>query len=348
MAIFLTTASEKGGQAKTTTTANIGMMLALLGFRVLVLDCDPQGGLTFTFGIEQEDLRKTLYESLLAEVRETYDCPIQSVILQSWYNPETKGFVDPNQRVDQDDHTSPLLVDILKARGVKLVKGPHIAPISRASVRGDAELQSPIAPLAWTESLIEALAPVMNQYDYIVSDTNPSAGILTAVSLCASPYFYVPITPEQLSVKGAKHLFKTVMQTKRKANPSLQMAGILFTRVANYKGYEMMMTNLRTNLAADLGAQFPDLNFSFFETLIQQSKDGVDAANDRAVAVVHRPNTQHAMSYWFFLAELLAKIGGPANAVMPEVMRGIREYAAQKQEAAQLRKEAREVQATQE
>jgi chromosome partitioning protein len=338
--IFVTIASEKGGQAKTTTSANLGMMLCLLGFRVLLLGCDPQGGLEFTFGIDQErlgSLRPTLYEVLLACAKETYDVPISSVILQTWYNPETKAFVDPTQHVDPRDRTSPLLLDVLRVKGVKLLQGPDLAPISRASVRADAELQA-AAPLTWMDSLSDALAPVMGEYDYAIADTNPSAGILTALSLCNSPFFLCPITPEQLSVNGAMHLFQTVRQTRRRANPSLSLTGILFTRVANYKSYDVMIKQLRENLAQELSTAYPDLAISFFQTMVAQSRDGVDASADRSLAVIHRPNSPHAISYWYLLAELVSKIGGPAHAVMPEVMRGLTAFEEKRRDAAALRK----------
>jgi chromosome partitioning protein len=340
-AIFLTTASEKGGQGKTCTTANLGTLLTLMGFRVLLLDLDPAGGLTFTFGIDQERLKtNTLYEALLAIVKETDDCPIQNVILETWYDAETRAFVDAYQRVNPKDATSPLVLDEQRGRGVKLSKGPYIAPISRAAIRADAELQA-AAPLTWMHALNDALQPVIAQFDYILADTNPQAGILTALSLCSCPYFYVPITPEQLSVNGALHLFKTVKQTRRTSNPHLQLAGILFTRVANYKGYEVMMGKLRAGLAQELSHDYPDWDFPFFKTIIQQSRDGIDASNDRSVAVIHRPYSPHAISYWYLLAELLATIRGPANAIMPDVLRGIKEYEDNRQAAAEQRKVSR-------
>lgn len=74
-AIFITVASEKGGVAKTTTSANLLTMLSLMGFRVLGLDCDPQGGLTFSFGINRDHLKKSLYEALLSTARGSMTAP---------------------------------------------------------------------------------------------------------------------------------------------------------------------------------------------------------------------------------------------------------------------------------
>ena len=58
-------ANQKGGVAKTTTVVSLGAALAELGQRVLLVDVDPQGSLTFSLGIDPEDLDVTVAEVLL-------------------------------------------------------------------------------------------------------------------------------------------------------------------------------------------------------------------------------------------------------------------------------------------
>ncbi len=58
-------ANQKGGVAKTTTVVSLGAALTELKQRVLLVDVDPQGSLTFSLGIDPEDLEVTVAEVLL-------------------------------------------------------------------------------------------------------------------------------------------------------------------------------------------------------------------------------------------------------------------------------------------
>jgi chromosome partitioning protein len=60
----LAVANQKGGVAKTTTVASIGAALAELGHKVLLVDLDPQACLTFSLGIDPEDLELSVHHVL--------------------------------------------------------------------------------------------------------------------------------------------------------------------------------------------------------------------------------------------------------------------------------------------
>lgn len=65
MARVIAIANQKGGVGKTTTTLNLGAGLAEIDKRVLLVDMDPQGNLSISFGIDPGSLEKTIYQVLL-------------------------------------------------------------------------------------------------------------------------------------------------------------------------------------------------------------------------------------------------------------------------------------------
>ena len=64
----LAVANQKGGVAKTTTVASLGAAFVDLGMRVLLIDLDPQGCLTFSLGTDPDKLPVSVHEVLLGEV----------------------------------------------------------------------------------------------------------------------------------------------------------------------------------------------------------------------------------------------------------------------------------------
>ncbi|MFN2609945.1 MAG: ParA family protein [Actinomycetota bacterium] len=75
MARIFALANQKGGVAKTTSTFSLGAALGEQGLRVLLVDLDPQGSLTFSTGIDPDALEITIHDVLLGRM------PIQKVII---------------------------------------------------------------------------------------------------------------------------------------------------------------------------------------------------------------------------------------------------------------------------
>ncbi|HVF75980.1 MAG TPA: AAA family ATPase [Acidimicrobiales bacterium] len=71
---ILAIANQKGGVGKTTTAVNLGAALAELGYRVLVVDLDPQGNATTGLGVNPRNLESSVYDVIM------HDTPLEDCI----------------------------------------------------------------------------------------------------------------------------------------------------------------------------------------------------------------------------------------------------------------------------
>jgi chromosome partitioning protein len=67
-------ANQKGGVAKTTTTLNLGVAFSEHGYKVLLVDLDPQGNLTMSQGLNPDSIERSMYDVLVHRL------PIEQVI----------------------------------------------------------------------------------------------------------------------------------------------------------------------------------------------------------------------------------------------------------------------------
>jgi chromosome partitioning protein len=77
--------------------------------------------------------------------------------------------------------------------------------------------------------LKEAIAPVENQYDYILLDCPPSLGILSYICLVAATHILVPIATQYKAWMGTDLLLRTVSRVQKRANKELKVMGFVPT-----------------------------------------------------------------------------------------------------------------------
>ncbi|MBY0137756.1 plasmid partitioning protein RepA [Paracoccus yeei] len=167
------TVNFKGGSSKTTTTATLAMRLALRGYRVLVVDADPQASLTTFFGYQPEiDFRHggTLYDAIRYNDGDTSRASITTV-LRSTYFP-----------------------------------GLHLVPAG--ILLSEFETETPTALSRGEQPVFfnrirDALRQVEDDYDIVLIDCPPQLGYLTMSAVCASTSLLMTITPERVDLASA-------------------------------------------------------------------------------------------------------------------------------------------------
>ena len=112
------------------------------------------------------------------------------------------------------------------------------------------------------ESLMkEALAPIKDNYDYIIIDCSPSLGLITVNSLTAADSVIIPVQPEFFALEGLGKLLQTIRLVQNGVNPSLTIEGFVVTM---FNG----RTKVHTQVVNELKEHFKDM---VFDTIIQRT-----------------------------------------------------------------------------
>jgi len=86
-----------------------------------------------------------------------------------------------------------------------------------------------VAEVGREHTLVRALRPVVDHYDYILIDCQPSLGLLTVNALAAADGVLIPLECEYFSMRGVALLTDTIEKVRERLNPKLEITGILAT-----------------------------------------------------------------------------------------------------------------------
>ncbi|MCI5813917.1 MAG: AAA family ATPase [Prevotella sp.] len=75
----------------------------------------------------------------------------------------------------------------------------------------------------------QVLAPIKDEYDYILIDCSPSLGLITVNALTAADAVIIPVQCEYFALEGISKLLNTIKIIKSKLNPKLEIEGFLLT-----------------------------------------------------------------------------------------------------------------------
>jgi len=116
-----------------------------------------------------------------------------------------------------------LIRDVITPTGVP---GLDLVPSNIDLAAAEVQLVNEVAR---EMALARTLAPVIDEYDYVLIDCQPSLGLLTVNSLAASHGVIIPLECEFFAMRGVALLMDTVHKVQQRINPRLQVIGILPT-----------------------------------------------------------------------------------------------------------------------
>lgn len=193
MTRVLAVANQKGGVAKTTTVASIGAAMAEKGRRVLLVDLDPQGCLTFSLGQDPDKLAVSVHEVLLGDVE-----PSAALI------PTVEGMT-----------LLPANIDLAGAEAMLLMRAGREYALKRA--------------LAKLAGAAPAATSGPADFDVVIIDCPPSLGVLTLNGLTAAQEVIVPLQCETLAHRGVGQFLRTINDVQQITNSDLKLLGALPT-----------------------------------------------------------------------------------------------------------------------
>lgn len=149
------------------------------------------------------------------------------------------------------------------------------------------------------QSLARALHPVLDRYDYVLIDCQPSLGLLTVNGLACSDGVIIPTECEYFSLRGLALLTDTVEKVRDRLNPKLEISGILVTR------YDPRTVNSR-EVMARVVERFGDL---VFDTVITRTVRFPETSVAGEPITTWAPKSGGAEAYRALAREVIDRFG---------------------------------------
>jgi len=256
MGKIISLVNQKGGVGKTTTSINLSASLAVLGKKTLLIDLDPQGNTTTGVGINKGDVDKSIYDLLLGR------CTVNQATVRT--NFKNLSII-------------PATINLAGA-DIELIEKSKQDPNFQKNMQ-----------------LKIALAPVVEEYDFIIIDCPPSLGLLTTNALTAANSVLIPVQCEYYAREGLGQLINTINLVRRHLNKNLEIEGAVLTMYDS-------RTNLSNQVVKEVKRYFED---RVYKTVIPRNIKLSEAPSYGMPISLYDPRSKGAKSYEKFVKEFL-------------------------------------------
>jgi chromosome partitioning protein len=176
---------------------------------------------------------------------------------------------------------------------------PHLHVLGATQDLVGAELELVQQPER-ERALRKALAPVIEDYDYILIDCPPSLGLITLNVLSAADGVLIPIQCEYYALEGISQLLNTIRLVQQNFNPPLVLDGVLLTM------YDSRL-NLCRQVAKDAKEYFGE---TVFRTAIPRNVRLAEAPSFGKSILMYDVQSVGARSYLAVAQELMKRTDG--------------------------------------
>jgi chromosome partitioning protein len=146
--------------------------------------------------------------------------------------------------------------------------------------------------------LKDRLEPVLKTHDVVVIDCPPALGLLTVNALVAATHLLIPIQSSYFALEGTDDLLETVEKVRSRANPGLELMGVLIT-----------MHDKRTSLARDIRSQIQRVfGAKVFKTVITKSVRLEESPAYKESIFTFAPDSTGATEYYTLSEEVMDRV----------------------------------------
>jgi chromosome partitioning protein len=175
-------ANQKGGVGKTTTTVNLGACLADLGYRVLVVDLDPQGNASTGLGINIRGLQASMYDVILSDVP-IEDCVEASSVRNLFVAPASLDLAGAEIELvpafSRELRLKQALAEVRDDYDYVLIDCPP--SLGLLTINGMAAASEVLVPIQCEYYALEGLGQLMRNVALVTKNLNPTLEISTIV-----------------------------------------------------------------------------------------------------------------------------------------------------------------------
>ncbi|WP_418181313.1 AAA family ATPase (plasmid) [Aliarcobacter lanthieri] len=298
----------KGGVGKTTSTVNIATTLSFMGANVLLVDMDPQGNTTSMFDIfrpkrsKEIDLNETKLENIYDLDKADYKYTI----------------IDLLAEVGNEN-----IAEMVKEGVVSLNKNDNVPTIGKLDILPNSSVYENVYKSEQLDRILnvygnvnkaldDILSYIKNDYDFILIDTPPTIKQELRMSVMASDYFIIVLTPDKMSKDGIEPFMAPIERHQSVYKKEKGKDIVILNAILNkFQSNSVIQKSNKDSIENDLFVTIKSSNLGeskLYETIVKLDNILTEAQFDKGSALLYKPNHPLVRDFFDLTEEILDDI----------------------------------------